>query len=235
MSHEPAPEEESMPDEAWLPPEDAAPAAPPAAEPPAGVNDETGEMTGAEAIPEMLERLGEVEELAASLYEELTNYPAGGPWFWAELNAEKRKELWAELDGFVAWLQNRILRHSSNSGGWIPACWYRHPDAVEMLTALMVAHKAAYRAKSKKPSMELTEWFSRALWPTMETFQTRGTFKYCLESQEHSDATGSGLELSAGSNDFEAFVSLETAEPAQLTENTPVDPRENFSRTPTNA
>lgn len=228
MSQEPAPEEEYMPDEAWMPPQDAAPAAPPA-----GVNDQTGEMTGAEAIPEMLERLGEVEELAASLYEELTNYPAGGPWFWAELNAEKRKELWAELDGFVTWLQNRILRNSSNSEFWIPACWYRHPDAVEMLTALMVAHKAAYRAKSKKPSFDLIDWFSRGLWPTMETFKTRMTFKNCVEG--HYDATGSGLELSARSNDFQAFVSLETAEPAQLTDDAPEDPQENFSGTPANA
>jgi hypothetical protein len=210
VSEDPIPEEDGMSGEAWLPPEDAAGA-------PAGVDARTGELTndgpGVEAIPDLLARMESVEELAAGLFEELTSYPAGGPWFWEELNPERRKELWAELDGFVVWLQNRILRHWSNSAGWIPACWYRHPDAVEMLTALMVAHKAAYRAKSKKPSFELTEWFSRALWPTMETFTQRLTFKNCMDNQGHYDATGSGLELTAESPDFTAFVGEETAEP----------------------
>lgn len=214
MSGEPFPEEGRMPEEAWLPPEDAAPA-------PAGVDAKTGELTddapGLEVIPDLLDRLDSVEELAANLYEELTSYPAGGPWFWEELNSEQRGELWAELDAFVVWLQNRILRHWSNSMGWIPACWYRHPDAVEMLTAVMVAHKAAYRAKSKKPSFGLTEWFSRALWPMMETFTQRLTFKNCMDNQGHYDATGAGLELAAKSRDFMAFVDEETAVPAART------------------
>jgi hypothetical protein len=174
-------------------------------------DDQANAAPGAEVIPDLLDRLDNVEELAAQLFEELSSYPAGGPWFWEELKPEQRKELWADLAGFVVWLQNRILRHSSNSAGWIPGCWYRHPDAVEMLTALMVAHKAAYRAKSKKPSFELTEWFSRALWPTMDTFSQRSTFKNCLESLSHYDATGSGLELKAETTEFAAFVAEETA------------------------
>ena len=216
MSSEPFPQENGSPD--------GAPA-------PAGVNATTGELTGeapglTDVLPEVLDRLDSVEELAANLFEELTSYPAGGPWFWKELKPEQRKELWAELDTFVVWLQNRILRHWSNSEGWIPACWYRHPDAVELLTALMVAHKAAYGAKSKKPSFELTEWFSRALWPTMETFKQRSTFKYCLENQSHADSTSQGLELRAESDDFEAFVDEDTTSTdAAQTENQaePVD------------
>ena len=172
---------------------------------------QANETPGVEVIPDLLDRLDNVEELAAQLFEELTSYPAGGPWFWEELKPEQRKELWAELDSFVTWLQNRILRHSSNSAGWIPGCWYRHPDAVEMLTALLVAHKAAYRAKSKKPSFELTEWFSRALWPTMDTFSQRSTFKNCLENLSHYDATGSGLELRAKTAEFTVFIAEETA------------------------
>jgi hypothetical protein len=229
MNHEPAPEEDTMPDDAWLPPEDAAPVAPtrsarvdtgtgeltdslePArASEPAGAP-ESGLIPGVEAIPELLERMDSVEELAAGLFEEISSFPVGGPWFWAELKPEQAKNLWAELDGFVVWLQNRILRHSSNSAGWIPACWYRHPDAVELLTALMVAHKAAYRSKSAKPGFELTEWFSRALWPTMESLSQRMTFKNCMEGQGHFDATSPGLQLTAGSADFTTFVDQETA------------------------
>jgi hypothetical protein len=209
---EPPPEEDTMPDDAWLPPQDAAPPTPArtaVAETAAGGPTAAG--PGVEAIPEILDRLGGVEELAAGLFEELSNYPDSGPWFWAELKPEQRKELWVELDGFIVWLQNRILRHSSNSLGWIPECWYRHPDAVELLTALMVAHQSAYRGKSRKPGFELTEWFSRGLWPTMEALERRMTFKNCMESQGHFDATSPGPELTAASPHFTAFVAEETA------------------------
>jgi hypothetical protein len=221
LSQEPPPEEDTMPDDAWLPPEDAAQptTAPQAAARTGGAGAGTGEPTGppeltglpgVEAIPELLDRMEAVEELAAGLYEELTSQPAGGPWFWKGLKPKQRKELWIELDGFVVWLQNRILRHSSNSAGWIPECWYRHPDAVELLTALMVAHKAAYQAKSTKPGFELTEWFSRALWPTMDSLSQRMTFKNCMEGQGHFDATSPGLQLTAASADFTAFVHQQT-------------------------
>jgi hypothetical protein len=211
-AQEPAPEEDTMPDDAWLPPDHAAAPAPTR---PAGADTATGAPAaagpGVEAIPEILDRLGGVEELAAGLFEELSAYPDSGPWFWADLKPAQRKELWVELDGFVVWLQNRILRHSSNSLGWIPECWYRHPDAVELLTALMVAHTSAYRGKSRKPGFELTEWFSRGLWPTMEALERRMTFKNCMEGQGHFDATSPGLELTAASPDFTAFVNEETA------------------------
>jgi hypothetical protein len=234
MNHEPPPEEEPMPDDAWLPPEDtwfppkeAAPSARSAggdtstgelAGPPAPARAPEPAVTGVEAIPELLERMGAVEELAAGLFEEISSSPAGGPWFWADLNTEQAKDLWVELDGFVVWLQNRILRHSSNSAGWVPECWYRHPDAVELLTALMVAHKAAYQSKPTKPGFELTEWFSRALWPTMEALERRMTFKNCMEGQGHFDATSPGLQLTAASPHFTAFINEETAAPG--TENT---------------
>lgn len=208
MIQEPPPEEDPMPDDAWYPPEDAAPSIPARAPEPAGTPP-SGGVQGVEVIPELLERMGAVEELAAGLFEEISASPAGGPWYWADLNPEQARELWTELDGFVVWLQNRILRHSSNSAGWIPACWYRHPDAVELLTALMVAHKAAYRSKNTKPGFELTEWFTRALWPTMDSLAQRMTFKNCMEGQEHFDATSPGLQLSTASADFTAFLNQE--------------------------
>ena len=54
MSGEPFPEEDGMPDEEWLPPEDAAAA-------PAGVDAKTSELTddaaGLEVIPDLLDRM----------------------------------------------------------------------------------------------------------------------------------------------------------------------------------
>lgn len=215
MITEPAPEEEPPPEDQWVPPEEHL--APEGASTPegAGLPGAVEEIPGVETIPEILDRLANVEELAVYACEELSNYPAGGPWFWKELNPEKRKELWVELEEFVTWLQNRILCHWSNPEGSIAACWYLHPDAVELLTALMVAHKAAYRAKSKKPSFELTEWFTRGLWPTMEAFTRRSTFKNCLAERDHRPSSG-GIVLDGASTAFRDFVAADTATPAPV-------------------
>lgn len=217
MIAEPPPEEEAPPEDEWLPPEDypaAADVGMHAGGPtPAAGQDSVESPADVEAIPHILERLANVEEVAGYVYEELGNYPAGGPWFWEELNLKQRRELWVELGEFVTWLQNRILRHWSNTEGSIAACWYLHPDAVEQLTALMVAHKAAYRAKSKKPSFEPTEWFTRALWPTMDAFTRRATFKSCLSEREHRPSSG-GIVLDGASTAFRDFVAQATTEPA---------------------
>lgn len=209
MTIEPPPEEELPPEDDWIPPEDSpAPTALPAAA-------ATPVAPGVEAIADILDRLANVEEVAGYVYEELSNYPAGGPWFWKELNPEQRRELWVELGEFVTWLQNRILCHWSNTEGSVAPCWYLHPDAVELLTALMVAHKAAYRAKSKKPSFELSEWFTRALWPTMEALGRRSTFKNCLSEREHLPSSG-GIVLDGASTAFRDFVTEATTEPAPV-------------------
>lgn len=217
MTFEPPPEEEPPPEDGWVAPENnPAHTAPPTA---AANTDAMEEAPGAEAIADILERLTNVEEVAGYVYEELSNYPAGGPWFWKELNLEKRRELWVELGEFVTWLQNRILCHWSNTEGSIAPCWYQHPDAVELLTALMVAHKAAYRAKSKKPSFELTEWFTRALWPTLEALTRRSTFKNCLSERDHRPSSG-GIILDGASTAFRDFVRSAT-EPAPVSAPSP--------------
>jgi hypothetical protein len=202
----PPPEDERVPSEG-----DPVPAAAvtPASVPAGAIGHDAVVAPGAEAIPGILERLGIVEEIAEYLYTELSKYPAGGPWFWKELSPQQRRDLWVELDEFVTWLQNRILRHASNPEGWIAPCWYLHPDAVEPLTALMVAHQAAYRAKSQKPSFELTEWFTRGLWPTLDAFTRRTTFKNCVAEGEHRPSAG-GKVLTGSSTDFLAFVATDT-------------------------
>lgn len=157
-------------------------------------------------IPELIRRLCETEESVAALVEELANYPAGGPWLWEGLEPEAQRALWIELDAFVSWLQNRILSHHASKEGWISPCWYKHPDAVEQLTALMVAHKASYHPKSKTPSHTLVDWFQRCLWPTMDTLKQRQTFKQCLQKREHEEPYAPGMNLVASDKDFTAFV-----------------------------
>lgn len=172
---------------------------------------------GVEAIAELFERLSGVEELALHLDEELTNYPAGGPWHWTGLDADQRRALWVELDAFVTWLQNRILNHLQERTMWIAPCWYQHEEAVELLTALMVAHKAAYHPKSKKASFQPVEWFTRALWPTIEVFKRESTFIGCLDAREHSQTHTMGVQLTAGGDAFAQFVDADAAAAAGVT------------------
>lgn len=167
----------------------------------------------------LAELVGKVEETrkeVSTLHDLVTDLPAGGPWLWDVLEPEAQRALWTELDAFVSWLQNRILRHNSSRLNWLPSCWYKHPDAVEQLTALMVAHKASYNPKMTTASHSLVDWFHRCLWPTMEVIKSRGTFKYCIELREHKEVAPAG-HMDPGSADFMAFV--EAAVPEAETQN----------------
>lgn len=193
----------------------------------AGSEDEAGMESLDELlaqIPELGDRLSTTEDTVGALVEELTDYPAGGPWLWDGLSAERQRELWTELDQFVTWLQNRILCHSMNKEDWIPACWYRHPDAVEQLTALMVAHKASYHPKTKKASHALVDWFHRALWPTMDTLKQRRTLKSCLEKGTHQEQYMTGVQLTAESEDFATFLDDSVPAPTEAEAPAFVDP-----------
>ncbi len=80
---------------------------------------------------------------------------------------------------WVSWLEDRYLRNLFPVSGIIPevpADWYRHPVAVEMLTALMVSHAAAYRKKAAPPSFALVEWHERCLWPTLARMESLKLF-----------------------------------------------------------
>lgn len=102
-----------------------------------------------------------------------------GPWNWANLTGDARRKLWERLYEWVSWLEDRYLRNLFPVGGIIPefpADWYRHPVAVEMLTALMVSHAAAYRKKAAPPSFALVEWHERCLWPTLARMESLKLF-----------------------------------------------------------
>jgi len=167
------------------------------------------------AIPGLAHRLSETEDTVAALVEELTDHPAGGPWLWDGLDAEAQRELWVELDAFVSWLQNRILCHHMSKDNWISPCWYRHPDAAEQLTALMVAHKASYHPKAAQATHGLVDWFQRCLWPTMDTLKQRMTFKACLSKGEHEPQYMPGVQLVAASDEFAAFLDETVPAPAE--------------------
>ena len=57
---------------------------------------------------------------------------------------------WCEVEVSTCWLDGRYLTNLADPSYRPPTCWYRHPIAAEELTALMVAHRAAYDTRSAK-------------------------------------------------------------------------------------
>ena len=94
-----------------------------------------------------------------------------GPWTWRALGPTQTRTLFGELRDWVDWLTVRYqLRGEAHT---IAACWYRHPVAVEELTALMVAWRGAYLLDQAPPGDTLINWHDRWLWPTLHRLNTQ--------------------------------------------------------------
>lgn len=65
------------------------------------------------------------------------------PYCWRYVSASEARGLWIRLREWVNWVNGRYFASSWKS---IRPCWFRHPAAVEELTALWAAWEAAYRA-----------------------------------------------------------------------------------------
>jgi hypothetical protein len=119
----------------------------------------------AEVLEALARRLESLEGLVAAVTEQLIEAPSGGPWAWRHLGPSQTRALFVQLRDWVDWLIGRYeLRGEAET---IPPCWFLHPVAVEELTGLMVAWKAAYSQKETAPSDALAGWHDRWLWPTL--------------------------------------------------------------------
>jgi hypothetical protein len=65
------------------------------------------------------------------------------PYCWKHVSASEARGLWVRLREWVDWVNGRYFASSWES---IRPCWFRHPAAVEELTALWAAWESAYRA-----------------------------------------------------------------------------------------
>lgn len=81
---------------------------------------------------------------------------------WADLDADQAGELWGRLTLWVEWFRRRYPVPPDMA---IPPCWFRHSVAVEELTALMVAHDAAY--DNGEPGSDLVAWHVMWCWPVL--------------------------------------------------------------------
>lgn len=127
-------------------------------------------------------------EVLTQLMDMLTAQP-GGPWHWGFLDVAGQRKLWGKLGTWVEWLESRYLVHLPSSEYELAACWWRHPVAVELLTALMVAHLSAYSQKATVPSFTLVDWHLRALEPVFATLKSMKVFKNCVV--EHTEGSRS--------------------------------------------
>ncbi|TFC13246.1 hypothetical protein E3O19_12300 [Cryobacterium algoritolerans] len=130
-------------------------------------------------------RLVNVEKILPDVFDMYELRAPGGPYYWEALPHDQAVKLWNELGKFVAWRDSRYLTNLADPSYRLPGCWYRHPIAVEELTALMVAHRAAYDTRSAKASTALVDWHHRALWPTLDSLKLRAGMAGCRDRGEH--------------------------------------------------
>lgn len=99
---------------------------------------------------EQLESVGPVPVSVSSgdaQVQETTAEPAAYvPYCWKHVSASEARGLWIRLREWVDWVNGRYFASSWES---IRPCWFRHPAAVEELTALWAAWEAAYRSSDE--------------------------------------------------------------------------------------
>jgi hypothetical protein len=115
-------------------------------------------------ITERLDQLATVvAELADKLHEARSRRRA--PW-WPFLTPEERAAGWGQL---IDWLRHTLLPRQpgfaealepGHAGPDATACWYRHPDVVDDLTALYALWRAAYVEPSASAA-NAAEWLDR--------------------------------------------------------------------------
>lgn len=103
-----------------------------------------------DALRQRVEQLESVDSVPAAVggdYEVQDVAPAEPteyvPYCWRHVSAAEARGLWVRLREWVDWVNGRYFVSSWES---IRPCWFRHPAAVEELTALWAAWESAYRA-----------------------------------------------------------------------------------------
>jgi len=174
-----------------------------------------------EEVLEVGRRLDDVESALERVTDALDNAPAvaaspaasaTGSWAWERLDQERSLRLWEELAGFVTWLDYRYAHHLSGDEHVIPSCWWKHPVAVEALTALMVARRAAYALPADEgapgaaeASDALVEFHERSLWPTFARLRALKVFNGCARGHQD-DARSRPVWEADKDEQFRAFL-----------------------------
>jgi hypothetical protein len=123
----------------------------------------------AQGVTKLSER---VDELAPK-----TPDVMAGAFWWPDLTAQAAEKAWGVLG---SWVEDVIVERYHES---IKPCWYRHPRAVDLLSAMRQAWAAAYRTDA--PPTAAAEWHDRwlaHLWKLVDK-ETNG----CTEREHRPD------------------------------------------------
>lgn len=165
-------------------------------------------------LAEVLERLAArqdaVERAFDALDRRLGGHPKEGPWAWRYLSPAQARALFEQLRDWVDWLTATYeLRGDTHA---IPSCWYRHPAAVEELTALMVAWRAAYTLEETAPSDAPINWHDRWLWSTLHRLNTQ--LRVWAKCTGGTHQPGRPAPNPTDENDFAEFLHQHTGQSA---------------------
>jgi hypothetical protein len=119
-----------------------------------------------------------------------------GPWTWRNLPERQAAGLWRELADWLAWLHSRYPIAET-----VPACWWRHPEIVEELTAANAAWKAAYQSPGASPYAP-GEWHDRWLPGLEHRLATRWKTGRCTEHHQDRSTAAYGTAV----DDPDAFT-----------------------------
>jgi hypothetical protein len=117
-------------------------------------------------------------------------------WTWRNLPERQAAALWRELADWLAWLHSRYPVAET-----IPACWWRHPEIVEELTAAHAAWTAAYQSPGASPYAP-GEWHDRWLPGLEHRLATRWKTGRCTEHHQARSAAAYGTAV----DDPDAFI-----------------------------
>ena len=128
---------------------------------------------------------------------------------WEELfkiHTQTLEELRCRIEALESAQKKSTIPASSESYIHIPACWYKHPVAVEELTALWAGWYAAYH-QDDSPNMLAIDWHQRFFWPTLEHLKDH-VYRECFRAGEHKPIRTAKLYLTDAG--FEEFVAEDT-------------------------
>ncbi len=111
------------------------------------------------------------------------------PWNWRHLPQRQAAALWRELADWLAWLHTRYPLAET-----IPACWWRHPEIVEELTAAHAAWKAAYQSPGASPYSP-GEWHDRWLPGLEHRLTTRWKTGRCTDHHQNRSNSSYGAAV----------------------------------------
>ena len=149
---------------------------------------------------------------------------AGGQWCWRDMPPERAAQLWRELADWIGWLRGRYP-----VAGAIPACWWRHPELVEELTALYRAWTGAV-AGGTSGTYNAIEWHDRWLPGVLARIKTWGLDR-CAHQRSHHDRPAGAYDTRAV-DEPDAYQAMVTDDLAKRRQASPKQPRAGASSVP---